>query len=290
LEVMICRLIRAMQDPALPHGHVRTICLRDSSRQVLYVVNRLLQSRPAGAARAMPGRASQARLLSQHFHWVGRHRCQIPGPDGPPVPAVQTTDRWLLRARSLACPLRDLSHQLGDDFEQVAHDAVVGNLEDRRLRVFADRDDRLGGPHARPVLDCTEMPTAMYSCGETVFPVCPTWNWCGYQPASVTARDAPTPAPSASARSSMILKSSALPVPRPPDTTIGASVRSGRPPFSALTRSVTFADFATSLSETLTGMSSAAPEGGSATTEFGRTAMIGVPLRTRECTVMAPPK
>src|SRR5580698_5867216 len=33
-----------------------------------------------------------------------------------------------------------------------------------------------------------EMPTAMYSCGDTVFPVWPTWNWCGYQPASVAER------------------------------------------------------------------------------------------------------
>ena len=24
-----------------------------------------------------------------------------------------------------------------------------------------------------------EMPSAMYSCGETDLPVCPTWNWCG---------------------------------------------------------------------------------------------------------------
>src|ERR1043166_9103333 len=39
-----------------------------------------------------------------------------------------------------------------------------------------------------------EMPTATYSCGETVLPVCPTWFWCGYQPASVAAREAPTAA------------------------------------------------------------------------------------------------
>ena len=80
-----------------------------------------------------------------------------------------------------------------------------------------------------------EMPAAMYSWGETVLPVWPTWNWCGYQPASVTARDAPTAAPSASASSSMILNPSADPVPRPPETTICASVRSGRSARSART-------------------------------------------------------
>ena len=86
-----------------------------------------------------------------------------------------------------------------------------------------------------------EMPMAMYSCGETVLPVWPTWNWCGYQPASVTAREAPTAAPMASASRSMIAKPSGLPVPRPPETTIEASVRSGRSPCSATTRAVIFA-------------------------------------------------
>src|SRR5215469_16634024 len=73
-----------------------------------------------------------------------------------------------------------------------------------------------------------EIPTAAYSCGDTVLPVWPTWNACGYQPASVTARDAPTAAPSASASCSITAKPSADPVPRPPETTICASCRSGR--------------------------------------------------------------
>src|SRR2546425_390030 len=34
-----------------------------------------------------------------------------------------------------------------------------------------------------------EMPTAMYSDGLTVFPVCPTWSACARHPASTTARD-----------------------------------------------------------------------------------------------------
>src|SRR5690606_37252051 len=72
-----------------------------------------------------------------------------------------------------------------------------------------------------------EMPAATYSCGETCLPVWPTCEECGYQPASTAAREAPTAAPSESAKSSTGEKSP--PVPRPPETTIAASASSGRP-------------------------------------------------------------
>src|ERR1044072_9243433 len=85
-----------------------------------------------------------------------------------------------------------------------------------------------------------EMPLAMYSCGETDLPVWPTWLVCGYQPASTAAREAPTAAPSESARASMIAKFSAPLTPRPPETTIAASVSSGRPVDSRGVRPVTF--------------------------------------------------
>src|SRR5260370_283417 len=98
-----------------------------------------------------------------------------------------------------------------------------------------------------------EMPTATYSCGDTVLPVCPTWNWCGYQPASVTARDAPTAAPSESASFSMSAMLSAEPTPRPPETTIDASVSSGLAPACCTTRSLIRACVAASLTAMLTG-------------------------------------
>src|SRR6201996_3042710 len=135
-----------------------------------------------------------------------------------------------------------------------------------------------------------EIPTARYSWGETVLPVCPTWKECGYQPASVTARDAPTAAPRASASFSTILKPSSDPVPRPPETTICASVRSGRSPFSATTRSTTVAALAASDAEKETASTAAAPADASGEIAFGRTAMIGVPALATECTVIAPPK
>src|ERR1700733_10920166 len=134
-----------------------------------------------------------------------------------------------------------------------------------------------------------EMPTATYSWGETVLPVCPTWNWCGYQPASVTARDAPTAAPRESASFSMMPNPSADPVPRPPETTICASVSSGRSPFSATTRSVILAALAASDAVNATASTAAAPADGSGETAFGRTAMTGGPARTVDCTVIEPP-
>ena len=109
-----------------------------------------------------------------------------------------------------------------------------------------------------------EMPTAMYSWGETVLPVWPTWNWCGYQPASVTARDAPTAAPRESASSSMILKPSADPVPRPDLTEAQIVVSGGRAPFSAMTRSVIRAALAVSLAANSTGTISASAAAGAA--------------------------
>src|SRR6202011_5218327 len=56
------------------------------------------------------------------------------------------------RVRSALAGLNCLG-ELRRDLEQVADDAVVGDLEDRRLFVLVDRDDRLRGLHAGAVLD-----------------------------------------------------------------------------------------------------------------------------------------
>src|SRR5256714_13322469 len=68
-----------------------------------------------------------------------------------------------------------------------------------------------------------EMPSATYSFGETVLPVCPIWAEYGYHPASTTARVAPTAPPSAFASSSARVKFSGAPSPRPPATITSAS-------------------------------------------------------------------
>src|ERR671935_34253 len=58
-----------------------------------------------------------------------------------------------------------------------------------------------------------EMPAAMYSLGATTFPVWPTCRSLGCQPASTTAREAPTAALSTSASALTGLKSPFVPRP-----------------------------------------------------------------------------
>src|SRR2546429_6707380 len=55
--------------------------------------------------------------------------------------------------RSFLEELLELLRQLRHDLEQVADDAVVGDLEDRRLGILVDRDDHLRRAHAGQVLD-----------------------------------------------------------------------------------------------------------------------------------------
>src|SRR5262249_13623061 len=51
--------------------------------------------------------------------------------------------------------LLELVGERGHHLEEVRHDAVVGDLEDRRLRVLVDRDDDLRRPHASEMLNRT---------------------------------------------------------------------------------------------------------------------------------------
>src|SRR5439155_2559639 len=68
-----------------------------------------------------------------------------------------------------------------------------------------------------------EIPTATYSFGATLLPVWPTCAAYGYQPASTTARVAPTAPPSACASASTSANFSGSPSPRPPATITSAS-------------------------------------------------------------------
>ena len=70
-----------------------------------------------------------------------------------------------------------------------------------------------------------------------VRPVWPIWKRCGFHPASTAARDAPTAAPMTPASSSSSTKFSGPLSPRPPDTTISASVSSGSPVCASSRRS-----------------------------------------------------
>src|SRR4051794_35016819 len=59
------------------------------------------------------------------------------------------------RSRRSPLALGDLVRELRGDLEQVTHDAEVGDLEDRGLRVLVHGDDRLAGLHPGSVLDGT---------------------------------------------------------------------------------------------------------------------------------------
>ena len=111
-------------------------------------------------------------------------------------------------------------------------------------------------------------------------PVWPTWLECGYQPASTAAREAPTAAPSESASASMMAKFSA-PLPRPPETTIAASVSSGRPVDSRGVRAVIRAGWPRRTTVTSNGLDGGGGRRGLGRAEFGLTVMTGVPLVTR---------
>src|SRR5262249_34586508 len=226
--------------------------------------------------------------LGRHLHRIGSHRGE------PPPPLVRTRPPRRRRVHAglvlhhFRFPISSSSWGMTWNRSPTMPKSVISKIGASGSLLMAMMVLEVCMP-ARCWI-APEIPAATYSCGETVLPVWPTWNWWGYQPASVTAREAPTAAPRASARASMTPNPCADPVPRPPETTICASVRSGRSPFSATTCSVIAAAVAASLARKVTGEISAAPGEGSAAIAFGRTAMIRGALATRECPGIAPPK
>src|SRR5689334_1533504 len=70
----------------------------------------------------------------------------------PIWPAPMTPMR-LIMTRYSALLLFHRGSQLGHDLEEIAHDAIVGNLEDRGFLVLIDRNDGLAVLHAGEMLD-----------------------------------------------------------------------------------------------------------------------------------------
>ncbi|OEV19819.1 hypothetical protein AN221_15405, partial [Streptomyces nanshensis] len=99
------------------------------------------------------------------------------------------------------------------------------------------------------------------------------------------ARDAPTAAPRLSASASIRGKFSAPFTPRPPETTIAASVSSGRPVDSRGVRATTFVPVAAAPNDTARASTAPAAAAGSTGAEFGFTVITGTPLETRDFVV-----
>ena len=128
-----------------------------------------------------------------------------------------------------------------------------------------------------------EMPLRRRAGRDTVLPVCPIWKECGIQPESTAAREAPTAAPRESASCST--GSKLPPVPRPPATTIAASVSSGRPVALRGWEATICAFLAESDTVAANSSTAAAPSASSGVAELGLTVMIGVPVVTFAVTV-----
>src|SRR6202042_877288 len=68
-------------------------------------------------------------------------------------PRASSRTLGLSHGRSLAPDLRELRGELWQCRVEIGDQAVIGDLEDRRLLVLVDRDDDLGILHPRQMLD-----------------------------------------------------------------------------------------------------------------------------------------
>ena len=133
---------------------------------------------------------------------------------------------WKLAAgnRQLLVQLRDHRRH---DLEQIADDAVVGDLEDRRLGILVDRDDGARRPSCRPGAGSRRRCRARRrASARRSGPELPIWRSIGSQPASQIGRDAASSAPIACASCSAIFRCSCPLMPRPTATMRSACERS----------------------------------------------------------------
>src|SRR4051812_11331450 len=75
-----------------------------------------------------------------------------PAPAKPPPPLLGGLRRAYAHSLRRLALLHELG-QLGDDLVHVTDDAEIAELEDRRVRIFVDRDDHVRALHAHLVLD-----------------------------------------------------------------------------------------------------------------------------------------
>src|SRR5437763_1788530 len=124
------RPLSPLRTPTTRPCETRSFCAAVSGRIIA----------PASSARSARKRPScESRKIQ--LPWL-----RIGGGGGRGSAAGSSTD-------GSSAPLADELGQLRHDLVQVADDAEVAELEDRRVRVFVDRDDRAGALHADLVLD-----------------------------------------------------------------------------------------------------------------------------------------
>src|SRR3954454_10876069 len=113
-----------------------------------------------GTARYQPrlpipraGRSDLIRTRPRNLDWIASKAC--PTPKKTPqkaTPAGVYSSGRCFSAFSLA-ELAEFGRQLRNRLVEVGDQAVIGNLEDRRVLVLVDRDDHLGVLHAGQMLD-----------------------------------------------------------------------------------------------------------------------------------------
>ena len=115
---------------------------------------------PSAAAVSGSSAAAAGRAGSRPRARPARRRRPARRPRSRPRPSARRSPRRRPRRRVVGRPhahelrrSRTSSRQLRHDLVQVADDAEVGELEDRRVRVLVDRDDRARALHADLVLD-----------------------------------------------------------------------------------------------------------------------------------------
>src|SRR6266540_2910145 len=193
--------------------------------------------------------------------------------------------------RRLPLSLGDLFRQPGYHLEEVTDHAEVGDGEDGRVAVLVDGNDRLGGLHPGAVLDRPGDPDRhvelrrdrLAGLADLVLVRVPAGiDRC---PAGADRR------PEGVGHASTSAKLAGSCRPRPPETMISASATSGLPPCSEATRSITRTSARPGSRVSPRSTTSGLPPDGSGTPKaLGLTVSSGVPLRTRERTVVAPPK
>ena len=161
------------------------------------------------------------------FSSCGR-RC--PSAASTPICLAQAIDAAARAASTLDADglAADQALELRHDLEQIAHQAHVGDFEDRRFAVLVDGHDGARVLDAGQMLNRAGDADGDVDVGrDDLARSGPTCISFGAYPASTAAREAPTAAPILSAKLNSNLKLSALPRARPPDTTRLAVCRSG---------------------------------------------------------------